>query len=74
MMNRTDANPGKASPSKTSLLGLDGLNFLMTDVRDGAGPFLSVHLKSGQHWFAGQIGIAMAASFLTALARKRIYL
>jgi predicted MFS family arabinose efflux permease len=52
----------KRRPSKRSLYGLDSLNFLMADVRDGIGPFLSVYLKGGQHWGAGEIGIAMAAS------------
>ena len=67
MMNRADANADQQpSPSNTSLLGLDGLNFLMADVRDGVGPFLSVYLKGGQHWPAGQIGIAMAAGSLAA--------
>ncbi len=55
-----------SSPSKSSLFGLDGLNFLMADVRDGVGPFLSVFLKGGQHWPAGQIGIAMGASSIAA--------
>lgn len=52
----------KRRPSKRSLCGLDGLNFLMADVRDGVGPFLSVYLKGGQHWSPSEIGIAMAAS------------
>jgi MFS family permease len=52
----------KRRPSKRSLHGLDSLNFLMADVRDGVGPFLSVYLKGGQNWGAGEIGIAMAAS------------
>jgi predicted MFS family arabinose efflux permease len=43
------------------LYALDSLNFLMADVRDGLGPFLSAYLKGSQHWGAGQIGIAMAA-------------
>jgi len=66
MTSRTDATSDQPSPSKTSLVGLDGLNFLMADVRDGVGPFLSVYLKGGQHWPAGQIGIAMAAASLAA--------
>lgn len=66
MTNRMDANSSQPSPSKRSLLGLDGLNFLMADVRDGVGPFLSVYLKGGQHWPAGQIGIAMAAGSVAA--------
>jgi MFS family permease len=56
----------KSSPSPRSLLGLDGLNFLMADVRDGLGPFLSVYLKDAQHWGAGNIGLAMAASGVAA--------
>src|SRR5947209_8505207 len=54
------------SPSKQSLHGLDGLNFLMADVRDGVGPYLSVFLKGSQHWAPGEIGLAMAASSLAA--------
>lgn len=52
--------------SLRSLRSLDGLNFLMADVRDGLGPFLSVFLKSSQHWDSGSIGIVMAASGLAA--------
>ncbi|MGF6722265.1 MFS family permease [Paraburkholderia sp. GAS41] len=50
------------SPSSRSLRGLDSLNFLMADVRDGLGPFLSVYLKGTQHWGSGNIGLVMAAS------------
>jgi predicted MFS family arabinose efflux permease len=52
--------------SARSTLGLDGINFLMADVRDGVGPYLSVYLKGGQHWDAGAIGLAMGASSLAA--------
>ena len=54
------------SPSSRSLHGLDGLNFLMADVRDGLGPFLSVYLKGTQHWGSGDIGLVMAASGIAA--------
>jgi predicted MFS family arabinose efflux permease len=54
------------TPSPRSLLGLDALNFLMADVRDGVGPFLSVFLRGGQHWQPGAIGIAMAATSVAA--------
>jgi predicted MFS family arabinose efflux permease len=57
---------GCSGPSLKSLRGLDGINFLMADVRDGVGPYLSVFLKGGQHWEPGAIGIAMAASSLAA--------
>ena len=58
----TNHDGPKRSPSKRSLNGLDSLNFLMADVRDGVGPFLSVYLKGGLHWGAGDIGIAIAVS------------
>lgn len=54
------------SPSSRSLRGLDGLNFLMADVRDGLGAFLSVYLKGTQHWGSGSIGLIMAASGIAA--------
>ncbi len=62
------ADPGasRSSPSARSLRGLDGLNFLMADVRDGVGPYLAVFLKADQHWQAGPIGMAMAASSVAA--------
>ena len=55
-----------AQPSTRSLRGLDGITFLMADVRDGVGPYLSVFLKGGEHWDAGAIGIAVAASSIAA--------
>ncbi len=56
----------EASPSSRSLRGLDGINLLMADVRDGVGPYLSVFLKGSEHWDAGAIGVAMAASSIAA--------
>jgi MFS family permease len=53
-------------PSPRSLRGLDGINLLMADVRDGVGPFLSVFLKGSQHWGPGAIGLAMGASSIAA--------
>jgi hypothetical protein len=52
-------------PSARSLRGLDGLNFLMADVRDCLVPYLSVYLKGAQHWQPGDIGVAMPASSLS---------
>lgn len=56
----------EAQPSARSLRGLDGINLLMADVRDGVGPYLSVFLKGAEHWDAGEIGVAMAASSVAA--------
>ena len=55
-----------ALPSARSLRGLDGINILMADVRDGVGPYLAVFLKGSEHWDAGAIGVAMAASSVAA--------
>jgi len=54
------------NPSRSSRAGLDSLNFLMADVRDGVGPYLAIFLKGSQNWASGQIGIAMAASSIAA--------
>jgi MFS family permease len=54
------------SPSVRSLRGLDALNFLMADVRDGIGPFLAIFLKGTQHWSSGDIGLVMGASGIAA--------
>jgi len=56
----------KGQPSSRSLRGLDAVNLLMADVRDGVGPYLSVFLKGTEHWEAGAIGVAMAASSIAA--------
>jgi len=61
-MTRTNNDSCRHVLSKRSTYGLDILNLLMADVRDGVGPFLSVYLKGSQHWGAGDIGIAMAVS------------
>ena len=53
-------------PSARSLRGLDAINVLMADVRDGVGPYLAVFLKGGENWDSGSIGIAMAASSIAA--------
>jgi predicted MFS family arabinose efflux permease len=61
-----DDRAGETQPSARSLRGLDGINFLMADVRDGVGPYLSVFLKGGEHWDSGAIGVAMAVSSIAA--------
>jgi predicted MFS family arabinose efflux permease len=53
-------------PSPRSRRGLDGINFLMADVRDGLGPYLAIYLKGARHWDPGAIGLAMGASSIAA--------
>lgn len=57
---------GRRQPSPRSLRGLDGINFLMADVRDGVGPYLSIHLSGARDWQSGPIGLAMAMSNIAA--------
>jgi predicted MFS family arabinose efflux permease len=62
------ASPGKDAGkpvSRRSLRGLDALNFLMADVQGGLGPYLTVFL-AGERWQPGSIGLAMAASSISA--------
>src|SRR5258705_6231189 len=67
MESANESQSQHVSPaSRSSVLGLDLLTFLMADVRDGVGPYLSVFLKGGLHWQSGEIGIVMAASSITA--------
>lgn len=56
----------KRTLSRRSLRGLDGINFLMADVRDGVGPYLSIYLSGARDWQAGPIGVAMAMSNIAA--------
>src|ERR1700743_920612 len=60
------ASKAVEEPSLRSRRGLDGINFLMADVRDGVGPYLSIYLKGSQHWNSGAIGLAMGASSIAA--------
>ena len=68
MVQGVECQPDEGAASARSLRGLDGINLLMADVRDGVGPYLSVFLKGGEHWDAGAIGVAMAASSVAAAA------
>ncbi|MGI4943554.1 MAG: MFS transporter [Janthinobacterium lividum] len=63
---QADGFAGDPNPSARSLRGLDAINLLMADVRDGVGPYLAVFLKGGEQWDSGAIGIAMAASSIAA--------
>ncbi|MCQ8241576.1 MFS transporter [Rhizosaccharibacter radicis] len=63
---KSSAGGNGTRPSSRSLLGLDSVTFLMADVRDGVGPYLSVFLSADRHWQPGAIGVAMAASHVAA--------
>ena len=64
--NQAPDSPERGEQPSRSPLGLDSVNFLMADVRDGVGPYLSVYLAGSRDWQAGAIGMAMAASSIAA--------
>jgi MFS family permease len=46
---------------------LDLVNFLLADVRDGLGPYLSIYLLLAHHWDQASIGFVMAVGGIGAI-------
>ena len=46
------------SPSRRTLRGLDGLNFLLADVQTGVGPFLAIYLAGYNKWNEERVGLS----------------
>ncbi|MBA2368721.1 MAG: MFS transporter [Candidatus Protochlamydia sp.] len=63
--------PIESAPSPQSVSGLNALLFCMSDVRNGVGPLLSIHLRNTLQWDPAKIGIALAtvefSAFLTQI-------
>src|SRR4051794_5646615 len=57
-------------PSRRSLLALDTLYFVLSDVRGGLKPFLAVYLAAAHHWDPARIGIAMGVMGVAELAAQ----
>lgn len=59
------------NPSLQSIKSLNGLLFFISDIRNGVGPLLSIHLRNTLQWDPAKIGIALAAvefsAFLTQI-------
>lgn len=49
---------------------LDLVNFLLADVRDGLGPYLSVYLLIAHHWDQASIGFVMAVGGIGAIVAQ----
>lgn len=49
---------------------LDLVNFLLADVRDGLGPYLSVYLLLAHHWDQASIGFVMAVGGIGAIVAQ----
>lgn len=69
-MNISDETK-EPNPSSKSVKGLNALLFCVSDIRNGVGPLLSIHLKNALHWDSAKIGVVLAAvefsAFLTQI-------
>jgi predicted MFS family arabinose efflux permease len=54
------------SPSRRTLRGLDGLNFLLADVQTGVGPFLAIYL-AGYKWDEERVGLALTVGGIAGI-------
>jgi len=46
---------------------LDALNFFLSDVRDGLGPYLAIYLLTVQHWDEASIGFTLSAAGIAGI-------
>jgi predicted MFS family arabinose efflux permease len=53
-------------PSRTTLRGLDWLNFLLADVQTGVGPFLAIYL-AGYKWNEERVGLALTVGGIAGI-------
>lgn len=60
---------GEAVP-RPQARALDLLNFLLADVRDGLGPYLSIYLLLTHHWDQASIGLVMAVGGIAGIAAQ----
>ena len=62
---------GARTPSRRALVGLDALNFLLADVRDGLGPYLAIYLIAvrgpAQGWNEATTGLVMTIAGIAGL-------
>ena len=60
---------GEAVP-RSQARALDLLNFLLADVRDGLGPYLSIYLLLTHHWDQASIGLVMAVGGIAGIVTQ----
>jgi sugar phosphate permease len=56
----TASHPIELNPSSRSVKGLNALLLCISDVRNGVGPLLSIHLRNALHWNPAKIGMPLA--------------
>lgn len=58
--------PSPADIQRRSLMGLNGVNFFVSDMLTGFGPFVTVYLTANA-WGAGDIGLALSVGTIAAV-------
>ena len=68
MCSEITADPSRVcrSPSRSTLRGLDWLNFLLADVQTGVGPFLAIYL-AGYKWNEDRVGLALTVGGIAGI-------
>jgi MFS family permease len=59
-----------ATVSRRTSHALDSVNFLLADVRDGLGPYLSIYLLLTHHWDQASIGFVMGVGGIAAIVAQ----
>jgi MFS family permease len=62
----TDPARGRDSSSRSTLRGLDWLNFFLADVQTGVGPFLAIYL-AGYAWDEERVGFALTVGGIAGI-------
>ena len=62
----TDPARGRDSSSRSTLRGLDWLNFFLADVQTGVGPFLAIYL-AGYAWDEERVGLALTVGGIAGI-------
>ncbi|WP_380070874.1 MFS transporter [Dankookia sp. GCM10030260] len=57
-------------PTGTVQVGLDALNFFLSDVRDGLGPYLAVYLLAVHHWDQASTGLVLSIAGIAGLVAQ----
>jgi MFS family permease len=60
----------RPTPAARISRALDLSNFLLADVRDGLGPYLSIYLLLTHHWDQASIGLVMGIGGIAAIAAQ----
>ena len=66
-MGSPSARSENRHPSVSSMIGLDGLTFCITDIANGLGAFTATYLQADRHWDPAKVGAAISAAGIAAV-------